>query len=122
MDLARFSWEEENEDHSTKIVITNATIWVGVYPNSTTPDVAYECCNDILNMLNELGISDIDVAFRESIARPLRGPALYTPVDDLHHLTLGADPHLPSGYIENKLRTIEQFVHQISRGQILNLF
>ena len=92
MDLARFSWEEENKDHSTKIVITNATIWVGVYPNSTTPDVAYECCNDILNMLNELGISDIDVAFRESIARPLRGPALYAPVDDLHHLKDVIDP------------------------------
>ena len=92
MNLACFSWEEQNKNYSTKIVITNATIWVGVYPDSTTPDVAYECCKDILYMLNELGISNIDVAFRESIAQPLRGQALYAPVDDLHHLKDIIDP------------------------------
>jgi hypothetical protein len=56
-----------------------------------TVEVAHDSSNDILDLLKNHGISDIDVAFRESMARPLRDPQLFAPVDDLHHLKEAID-------------------------------
>ncbi|KAG9079917.1 hypothetical protein FRC06_007320 [Ceratobasidium sp. 370] len=86
VDLARFRWDEENTDGSRKTVTSRVTIWVGVLPDSTTGDAAFESSQDILQLLEQHDIHDIDVAYRESVAQLLTGPELLVPVNDLHPL------------------------------------
>ena len=102
VDLVRFSWVEENQDDGDDedigdvnikvnikvapygtVVTTPVTIWVGVLPDTLTGEVAFHSSNDILDLLKEHGISDIDVAYRESVARGFSGPELFAPVSDL---------------------------------------
>jgi hypothetical protein len=84
VDFVRFRWMEHTVD-SVKTVTTPVTIWIGVLPDSLTADVAFDSCNDILQSLEKHDIFDIEVAYRESMAKPLNGPELYAPVSD-HHL------------------------------------
>ena len=86
VDLVRFRWEEMTEDGRGKTVTSRATIWIGVLPDSTTGDAAFDSSKDILQLLKKHDIYDVDVAYRESTAQPLTGPVLYAPVDDLHPL------------------------------------
>lgn len=86
VDLARFRWEEQNTDGDSETFTSRVTIWVGVLPDSTTGDAAFESSQDILDLLKAHGIHDIDVAYRESVSHPLTGPELLAPVDDLHPL------------------------------------
>lgn len=92
VDLARFRWEEQNADVGSKIFTTPVTIWVGVLPDTLTSEVAFHSSHDILRPLKRHGISDIDVAYRESVVRPLTGPELLAPVSDLHPLKDATDP------------------------------
>ncbi|KAG8214951.1 hypothetical protein J3R82DRAFT_8341 [Butyriboletus roseoflavus] len=98
VDLVRFSWVEENEDIEEDedidikvalygtVVTTLVTIWVGVLPDTLTGEKAFHSSNDILNLLKEHGIFDVDVAYRESVARGFSGPELFAPVSDLDPL------------------------------------
>ncbi|KZS99958.1 uncharacterized protein LAESUDRAFT_769211 [Laetiporus sulphureus 93-53] len=122
VDLARFRWvedveedvdaEEDEEDGEKdddgkaedvededfevppygKLVTTPITIWVGVLPGSLTGEVAYHSSKDILALLKEHGITDIEVAYRESVARGSAGPELFAPVLDLDPLKAVIDP------------------------------
>jgi hypothetical protein len=116
VDLVRFSWVEENEDvHENEdideneddediedidakvapygaVFTTPITIWVGILPDTLTGEVAFHSSNDILELLKEHGISDIDVAYRESVARGFSGPELFAPVSDLDPLKAVIDP------------------------------
>ncbi|KAG8771551.1 hypothetical protein FRC19_003842 [Serendipita sp. 401] len=117
IDLVRFSWLEENVDDNKddeenvddesdedtqdvdskiplygKIVTTPVTIWVGVLPDTLTSKVAFHSSNDILGLLKEHDISDVDVAYRESVARAFSGPKLFAPVSDLDPLKAVIDP------------------------------
>ena len=86
VDLVRFRWDEQNTDGGRETVTSRITIWVGVLPDSTTGDAAFESSQDILQLLERHDIHDIDVAYRESVAQLLTGPELLAPVDDLHPL------------------------------------
>jgi hypothetical protein len=113
VDLVRFSWVEDNEvdedteddkdDEDTEdvdikvapygtVVTTPVTIWVGVLPDTLTSEAAFHSSNDILDLLKEHGISDIDVAYRESLARVFSGPELFAPASDLDPLKAIIDP------------------------------
>ena len=122
VDLVRFSWVKEDnkneddekndddeddggdgnasdiEDSDIKlspygtVVTTPITIWVGVLPDTLTGEVAFKSSNDILDLLKEHGISDVDVAYRESVAKSSSGPELFTPVSDLDPLKAVIDP------------------------------
>jgi hypothetical protein len=116
VDLVRFSWVEENEDVEEDegdegdeddediedidikiapygtVVTTPVTIWVGVLPDTLTGKVAFKSSNDILDLLKEHGISDVDIAYRESVARGFSGPQLFAPVSDLDPLKAVIDP------------------------------
>jgi hypothetical protein len=120
VDLARFSWVKENEgveenegdegdedededDEDIEdvdievapygtVVTTPVTIWVGVLPDTLTGEVAFHFSNDILDLLKEHGISDVDVAYRESVARGFSGPELFAPVADFDPLKAVIDP------------------------------
>ena len=88
----RFTWVEGNADGSTRTVTTPTTIWVGVRPYTLAAGVAVESSQDVLSLLEAHAISDIDVAYRESVAQPLAGPRLYRPVSNLHSLKDVIDP------------------------------
>ncbi|KAH9985617.1 hypothetical protein BJV74DRAFT_775506 [Russula compacta] len=74
------------------VITTPVTIWVGVLPDTLTGEVAFHSSNDILDLLNEDGISDVDVAYRESVARGFSGPELFAPVSILDPLKAVIDP------------------------------
>ena len=74
------------------IVTTPVTIWVGVLPDTLTGEVAFHSSNEILDLLKKYGISDVDVAYRESVAKGFSGPELFAPVPDLHPLKAFVDP------------------------------
>ncbi|OSD02683.1 hypothetical protein PYCCODRAFT_1467706 [Trametes coccinea BRFM310] len=64
-------------------------IWIGVMPGSTTPDLAHQVSQKILALLQENGISDVVVEFREAETQQLLGPPLLRPVGSLnatHHV------------------------------------
>ena len=118
VDLVHFRWVEENEDvhenedieHHEKeddedikdidakvalygtVVITPIIIWVGILPDTLTGEVAFHSSNNILELLKEHCISNIDVAYRESVARGFSGPELFAPVSDLNPLKAVIDP------------------------------
>ncbi|CAE6532659.1 unnamed protein product [Rhizoctonia solani] len=92
VDLARFRWEESNKGGSSKTVITPVTIWIGVLPDSLTGEVAFESSNDILQLLKKHNIHDIDVAYRESVTKPLAGVELFAPANDYDPLKDVLDP------------------------------
>ncbi|ETW85937.1 hypothetical protein HETIRDRAFT_311461 [Heterobasidion irregulare TC 32-1] len=113
VDLVRFSWAKEDnkneddekndddeddggdgnvsdiEDSDIKlspygtVVTTPITIRERVLPDTLTGEVAFKSSNDILDLLKEHGISDVDVAYRESVAKSSSGPELFTSVSDL---------------------------------------
>lgn len=63
---------------------SNATIWIGVTPDRLNGARAFELTTQIRAYLDTVGLtSRVDIAFRESVARPLLGtrPALYAPVE-----------------------------------------
>ncbi|KAF9068812.1 hypothetical protein BDP27DRAFT_1223677, partial [Rhodocollybia butyracea] len=96
IDLVRFSWEDEY-DHTTftlsrTVITTPVTIWVGVLPDTLTAEVAFHSSNDIFNVLKEHGISDIDIAYRESVARSFSGPELFAPATAFDPLKTVIDP------------------------------
>jgi hypothetical protein len=74
------------------VITTPVTIWVGVLPDTLTGEVAFHSSNDILDLLKEHGISDIDVAYRESVARGFSGPELFAPASDRDPLRAVIDP------------------------------
>ena len=122
IDLVRFSWVEEDEDVEENmddediedveedvddedledvdikitpygtVITTPVTIWVGVLPDTLTGEVAFHSSNDILDLLKEHEIFEIDVAYRESVARGFSGPNLFAPVSDLDPLKAVIDP------------------------------
>ncbi|KAI0033139.1 hypothetical protein K488DRAFT_85147 [Vararia minispora EC-137] len=86
VDLVCFRWEEETEDGLGEDVTSPVTIWVGVRPDSTDGDAAFNCTEDILKLLQAHDVDNVDIAFRESEALAFTGPILYSPVNDVHPL------------------------------------
>ncbi|KAI0029494.1 hypothetical protein K488DRAFT_80135 [Vararia minispora EC-137] len=86
VDLVRFRWEEQTEDGRGKEVISPVTIWIGVLPDSTNGNAAFDSAQGIIELLKKYEIDDIDIAFRESEAQLLADPILYAPVNDVHPL------------------------------------
>ncbi|KAG8722836.1 hypothetical protein FRC08_007784 [Ceratobasidium sp. 394] len=78
-DIARIQPVEDGKRH-----YTNATIWVGTTPGSLTGADARKCCEEIRAYLDSLNVEDVDIAFRESVFKHLRGhgPALFPHAED----------------------------------------
>ncbi|KAG8740970.1 hypothetical protein FRC10_003508 [Ceratobasidium sp. 414] len=51
-------------------------IWVGVIPNSTSSDTAHDVSQEILKLLQDHGVEDAIVEWREAILQRLAGPPL----------------------------------------------
>jgi hypothetical protein len=65
------------------VYTTPVTIWVGVVPDTTTGEQAYNSSQDIIDLLKQYNITDVDVTYRESEVKFLSGPELFPPVSDL---------------------------------------
>jgi hypothetical protein len=75
-----------------KVITTPDTIWVGVLPDTLTGKIASQSSEDILALLKEYSISDIDVAYRESVVSDFKGPKLFAPVPNCNPLLTIIDP------------------------------
>ena len=62
---------------------TNPTIWISVLPETLTGAVAHESSKDIRAFLDSLQVQNVDIAYRESVYKTLRGHglALFRPVE-----------------------------------------
>ena len=86
VDLALFGWDEQKEDGGRKPVTSRVTIWIGVLPDTTSGEAAFDSSQGILELLKQYNVDDLDVAYRESVVHPLAGSELFAPVDNDHHL------------------------------------
>ena len=71
---------------------SNPTIWVGVLPNTITASSAFDATKGIRAFLDGLNVTNVDIAYRETIPKSLFGPTLYAPVDVFDHLRDFIDP------------------------------
>ena len=62
VDIVRFRWEESTKDGLGKSVTSAVTIWIGVLPDSTNGDAAFDAAQDIFELLKQHSIDDIDIA------------------------------------------------------------
>jgi hypothetical protein len=53
-----------------------------VLPGTLTCQVAFDSSNDIAGLLKERGITDVDIAYRESVATTSSRPELFAPISD----------------------------------------
>lgn len=69
MDRGRRRWGKDTLHHSSR----------QLGRDTLASQVAFNSANDILSILQQYGITDIDVAYRESVFRPSSGPVSETP-------------------------------------------
>ena len=86
VELTCFGWDEQNKDSGRKPVTTRVTIFIGVLPDTTSGEAAFDSSQDILKLLKQHEVDDLDVAYRESVVHPLAGSQLFASVDNDHHL------------------------------------
>ncbi|KAJ7630540.1 hypothetical protein FB45DRAFT_746566 [Roridomyces roridus] len=86
IDFVRFLREVWHKDGRIDQVTGHPTVWIGVLPGTTDGNAAFAAAQGILRLLQEHDLDRVDVAFRESEARLLGGPALYAPAGDLDPL------------------------------------
>ena len=79
--------ESGEERKVRKPVVGPVTIWIGVFPGSTSATAAHDAAQDVLALLRDFEIIDVDVDFRESFyRRKVAGPQLLRPVSGLSPL------------------------------------
>jgi len=70
-----------------KLITTPVTIWIGVLPDSLSGERAHHSSQAILALLKEgYGITDVDIAYRESTVKFSSGHELFAPALDLDPL------------------------------------
>ena len=140
--LVRFTWVEKDDDQEDqededdinyddiaatkrskpvadrKVYTTPVTIWVGVIPDTTTGEQAYNSSRDILDLLNRYDITGVDVAYRESGVKFSGGPGLFAPVSDLDPLkdvidSLSTPLSLPNAGLKTKMQGTLGFYFRI---------
>ena len=89
IDLVCFCTAPEQQ---TLPVISPVVILVGVLPDSLAGEDAFASANTILALLEDEGISAVDVEFRESVFRRSSGAELYEPASELDATRHVIDP------------------------------
>lgn len=81
IDVVRFIEVEVDEDVEAKQTVPSpVTIWIGIHSSITSATAAHDAAKVILALLEEHGINDVDIHFRESSYRREVGGQLYNPV------------------------------------------
>ncbi|KAF9505747.1 hypothetical protein BS47DRAFT_1432932 [Hydnum rufescens UP504] len=78
--------EDEETAEAKKPVTGPVTIWIGVFPESTSATAAHDAAQDILVLLRDYEITDVDIDYRESYYTREAGPRLLRSVDDVDPL------------------------------------
>ncbi|KAF9503820.1 hypothetical protein BS47DRAFT_1490340 [Hydnum rufescens UP504] len=68
--------EDEETAEAKKPVTGPVTIWIGVFPESTSATAAHDVAQDILVLLRDYEITDVDIDYRESYYTREAGPWL----------------------------------------------
>lgn len=89
IDLVRF---RTVPDQQTPVVIGPVVIWIGVLPDSLTGEDAFNTANAILALLEDEGITAVNIEFRESVFRRSASAELYEPASDLDATRHVIDP------------------------------
>jgi hypothetical protein len=79
-----------------KPVVSPVTIWIGVFPESTSATAAHNAAQDVLALLRDYQITNVDIDYRESFYTRKVGPQLLQPVDDLDPLVDVVSPLTPA--------------------------
>ena len=66
--------ESEEEGKARKPVSSPVTIWIGIFPESTSATAAHDAAQDVLALLKDYQITDLDIDFRESFYMREVGP------------------------------------------------
>ncbi|KAF8345616.1 hypothetical protein F5887DRAFT_917279 [Amanita rubescens] len=78
IDVVRFFKVEKGE-------VGPVVLWIGVSPNTLLGKDAHAAARSCLDLLQEFGVTDVEVEFRESIYTPSAGsPNFLEPVNNLH--------------------------------------
>ncbi|KAG7451734.1 uncharacterized protein BT62DRAFT_1030868 [Guyanagaster necrorhizus] len=100
LDAHTVSTDEEDANkeiaEAKKPPIGPVTIWIGVFPESTSATAAHNAAQDILALLKDYQITDVDVDFRESFYTREANPQLLKPVSDLDPLVDVISPLTPT--------------------------
>ncbi|KAF9229957.1 hypothetical protein BU15DRAFT_23531, partial [Melanogaster broomeanus] len=80
--------EEDVEEtiKAKKLVAGPVTIWIGIFPESTSATVAHDAAQDLLALLRDYQITDIDIDYRESFYAREASPQFLQPVNVLNPL------------------------------------
>ncbi len=89
IDLVRF---RTVPDQQTPAVTSPVVIWVGVLPDSLAGEDAFNSANAVLALLEDEGITGVDIEFRESVFRRSAGAKLYEPASNLDATRHVIDP------------------------------
>ena len=103
------------------VYTTPVTIWVGVLPDSTTGEQAYNSSRDILDLLKQYNITDIDVAYRESTVKFLGGTEPLVPVSGPDPLkgvinSLSTPLNLPIAGLKTEMQGTLGFYFRVGEG------
>ncbi|EIW75088.1 hypothetical protein CONPUDRAFT_66084, partial [Coniophora puteana RWD-64-598 SS2] len=89
--------EDEEEDEAKKPALGPVTIWIGVFPESTSATAAHNAAQVVLALLHkDYRITDVDIDFRESFYTREVIPQLLEPVGDLDPLVDVVSPLTPA--------------------------
>lgn len=82
-------WIEDDEDpdneghyEAAKATISPVTIWIGVFPNSTSATAAHDAAEVVLALLKDYQILDVDIEYRESVYTREAGITLFKPIEN----------------------------------------
>ncbi|KAG6334418.1 hypothetical protein ID866_4674 [Astraeus odoratus] len=92
--------EEEDEDKemvkAKKPDVSPVTIWIGVFPDSTTTTAAHNAAQDVLALLRDYQITDININYHQSLYTHKASGQLLQPVHDLNPLISIVRPLTPT--------------------------
>jgi hypothetical protein len=87
---------EVDEEDAEEPVVSPVTIWIGVFPRSTSATAAHGAAQDVLALLKDYQITDVDVDFRESFYTREVSPQLLKPVNEMSPLADVVSPLTPA--------------------------
>jgi hypothetical protein len=88
--------EGEEEGEAKKPVAGPVTIWIGVFPESTSATAAHDAAKVVRAHLKDYQITDVDIDFRVSIYTREVGTQLHKPVGDPNPLVDVISPLTPA--------------------------
>ncbi|KAF8346769.1 hypothetical protein F5887DRAFT_1061256 [Amanita rubescens] len=86
----------EEEGKAKKSIVGPVTIWIGIFPKSTSATAAHDAAQDVLALLKDYQITDVDIDFRESFYTCEVGPQLLAPVSSEDPLVDVVSPLTPA--------------------------